>query len=166
MQRIALTYERRSCGNQVWIRCTSCIHCDSPIIHDQGLPTYNPNNSTLPPASTRAWTREEGKVAFDAIIRGRKAVAKSFEMKYNINTVVPREERHSELREMTRSYPAQGKRCDQDLCKAEKLPHKEENLADSIRQLKTKIDNDPAYRAKLYRPLLTISSQVLPAKYL
>ena len=154
------------CGNQVWIGCTSCFHCNSPVLYDQSFPMYNPNDSTLPPACTRAWTREEGKVVFDSIIKGRKAVAKSFEMKYNINTDIPKEERASEIREMTRSYPAQGERCDQDLCKADRLPHKDENLADSIRQLKEKIDNDPVYRAKLYRPMLTVSSQVLPAKYL
>ena len=70
------------------------------------------------------------------------------------------------MREATRSLESQGKRCDQDLCKAERLAHKEDGLDRSIDTLKLKIDNDPAYRSKLSRVMINVSSQAMPGKYL
>ena len=80
---------------------------------------------------------------------------------------MPKEELKSEIREMTRSFQPQGRRCDQDLCKAEQLPHKDDgSLAHSVAILKLRIDNDPEYRTKLFRVMLNVSSHVLPARYL
>ena len=69
---------------------------------------------------------------------------------------MPKEELRSEQREITRSFQYQGKRSDQDLCKAERLPHRDEELSNSIARLKLKIDNDQSYRAKLHRVMLNV----------
>ena len=87
-------------------------------------------------------------------------------MKFNINTAAPKEEHKSELREVTRSLESQGKRCDQDLCKADRLAHKDDGLDRSIDTLKLKIDNDHAYRSRLSRVMINVSSHATPAKFL
>jgi hypothetical protein len=94
-------------------------------------------------------------------------VAKQFEMTFNINTNIPKEEMTSQNREATRSFAAQGKRCDSDLCKAERLPYRsDEQIADSINKLKLRIDNDRVLRMKIAKPVLTASSSALPARIL
>ena len=73
----------------------------------------------------------------------------------------------SQDREATRSFGAQEKRSDQDLCKAERLPYKtDDELASSINTLKLRIDHDARLRMKIARPVLTVSSNALPARIL
>ena len=73
----------------------------------------------------------------------------------------------SQDREATRSFGAQGKRSDQDLCKAERLPYKtDDELASSINTIKLRIDNDARLRMKIAKPVLTVSSNALPARIL
>ena len=88
-------------------------------------------------------------------------------MTYNINTEIPESEMRSLHRESIRSFVAQGKRSDQEICRAERLPYKtDDELASSIATIKLRIDNDDRLRMKLARPVLTVSSNALPARIL
>jgi hypothetical protein len=155
------------CGNHIWIGCTSCMHCNSPVLYAQNLPDFNPDDFSVPPACVETWSKEDRKVISEVIIQGRKAVSKHFETTFNINTDFPEGEMKSQDREATRSFGAQGKRSDQELCRAERLPYKtDDELASSINTIKLRIDHDARLRMKIARPVLTVSSNALPARIL
>ena len=120
-----------------------------------------------PPACVETWSKEDRKKISEVIIPGRKAVSKHFETNFNINTDFPEGEMKSQDREATRSFGAQGKRSDQELCRAERLPYKtDDELASSINTIKLRIDSDAKFRMKIARPVLTVSSNALPARIL
>jgi hypothetical protein len=143
------------------------MHCNSPVLYTQNLPDFKPDDFSLPAACIETWSKDDRKVISEVIIQGRRAVSKHFETTYNINTDFPEGETKSQEREATRSFGAQGKRSDQELCRAERLPYRtDEELASSIDTIKLKIDNDPRFRMKVARPVLTVSSNALPARIL
>jgi hypothetical protein len=155
------------CQNDVWVGSTCCLHCDSPVLYDHNLPEFKPEDFSLTDQHIREWSKEEKKSISGIIIRGQKAVAKQFEMKFNINTDIPIEEQKGLIRESTRSFAAQGSRADSDICKMERLPFKtEDEIAASVVQLKARIEHDSAFRLRLARKVLTVSSNPMPARIL
>jgi hypothetical protein len=155
------------CGNDLWVGCTSCMHCNSPVLCAENLPKFDPNDFSIPSACIETWSKEDRKTISEVIIQDRKAISKHFEMTYNINTEIPESEMRSLHRESIRSFGAQGKRSDQEICRAERLPYKtDDELASSIATIKLRIDNDDRLRMKLARPVLTVSSNALLARIL
>jgi hypothetical protein len=155
------------CGNHIWIGCTSCMHCNSPVLYTQNLPDFNPDDFSIPPACVETWSKEDRKRISEIIIQGRKAISKQFETSFIINTDIPSSKMTSHNREATRSFAAQGKRSDQEICKAEHLPYKtDDELASSINTIKLRIESDAKFRMKIARPVLTVSSNALPARIL
>jgi hypothetical protein len=68
---------------------------------------------------------------------------------------------------LSSSAPRSRSESDSDICKAERLPFKtEDEIAASVVTLKTRIENDQAFRLKLARKVLTVSSNPLPARIL